>query len=279
MSYSIFSIQGRRPYQEDQTSVGEFTNFGNTVNFFAVFDGHGGGACSLWLSKHLLPLFQSNFSTQKLTRRNIKNFFFNIDNSLRKNNIGTSGSTAIICLMCFDKNILINLGDSRALCFYKDPSNKQINNTTSEMSLRYKDSTLHPRILQATLDHSVINDAQRIAASGAFVMSNNKYLVNPDKYTQLGVARAFGDFDFKQTNPPYVGNEPDIYKIPLLYEPYQIVLASDGLWDIFSNVRLIEFIDKEITPRKVPNIAEWLVKTAYKSGSQDNITAIVLTIY
>src|SRR5690606_16717568 len=155
-----------------------------------------------------------HFLKKKLTRSNISRFIVGIDVSLRNFSIGDSGSTAIILLLCFDKTILVNLGDSRALCFYKDPN-------------------LYPRILQATKDHSVANDAERIAKTSAFIMSNGKYLVDPDNYMQLGVARAFGDFEFKRTNPPYVSNVPDVYKLPISYDSYYVVLASDGLWDVF----------------------------------------------
>lgn len=254
-SYSVYSIQGKRPYQEDCYSIGEFLNFGNKVKFFAVYDGHGGAACSEWLTFNLLNLFQSNFSHKKLTRSNITQFISNVDYSLRDEDIQDSGSTTIIVLICFDKTILINLGDSHALCYSGT------------------------NIIKSTIEHTISNDFPRISKTDAFFTNNNKYLINPVNYSQIGVARAFGDFDFKERFPYYVDNTPDVYKIPLLYNKYKIVLASDGVWDVFSDINTIQFlnnIEKNKNVNLSLNGAELLVQTAYNSGSTDNITAIVI---
>lgn len=279
-SYSTFSLQGRRDYQEDRTLIGSFYNFGNKVRIFAIFDGHGGSQTSDWLKHNLWDLFQTQFSNEKLTRSRIQKFIQGVDIKLASDkSIGSSGSTAIIVLLCYDKTILINLGDSRAVCYYKD----QLIRLNTFSNNIHNSNTQFNRIIQATVDHSVQNDGFRISQTTAFIAG--KYLVHPDNYSQLGLARCFGDFDFKRTNPPFVSNQADVYKLPIFPEPIRIILASDGLWDVFSVENTIYFLDKiqngsikRSNTNNSINDSEYIVKTAFKSGSQDNITAIIIDL-
>ena len=57
----------------------------------------------------------------------------------------------------------------------------------------------------------------------------------------LATSRAFGDYPLKQRK--FVTVEPDftVYDIEQ-NKPHFIVLASDGLWDVFSNEDVVQFI-------------------------------------
>ena len=69
--------------------------------------------------------------------------------------------------------------------------------------------------------------------------------------------------------------EPDvlIFDIDVL-KPKFMILATDGLWDVFSNEEAVEFIKQSLD--KPLYGARDLVKEAYSRGSLDNITVIVV---
>jgi serine/threonine protein phosphatase PrpC len=70
-----------------------------------------------------------------------------------------------------------------------------------------------------------------------------------------------------------------------------IILACDGLWDVVSNQDAIDFVNNEIIEiernkkienihekRLLNNIAYKLVNYAYKKGSSDNISVLIIFI-
>lgn len=58
-----------------------------------------------------------------------------------------------------------------------------------------------------------------------------------------------------------------------------VVLATDGLWDVFSNQDVVDIVDlllNKATPIQRPQIAEVLVKEALRRGAYDNVTVIII---
>ena len=69
--------------------------------------------------------------------------------------------------------------------------------------------------------------------------------------------------------------------------PCFIILASDGLWDVFSNQEAVEMVESVIRRYGSDNwrekggfqeAAEMLTQTAYVKGSTDNIGVCVVAI-
>ena len=69
MWYHSISIQGRRPYNEDEYKVINNLNSNDItlhkVGYFGLFDGHGGGKISKFCKKHLHKYFIDNEITNK----------------------------------------------------------------------------------------------------------------------------------------------------------------------------------------------------------------------
>ena len=57
-------------------------------------------------------------------------------------------------------------------------------------------------------------------------------------------------------------------------DDYALVLASDGLWDVLSEDRVLHCLQK--TAKSPDMIAKRLVSEAFDSGSDDNISVVVV---
>jgi serine/threonine protein phosphatase PrpC len=56
-----------------------------------------------------------------------------------------------------------------------------------------------------------------------------------------------------------------------------LILACDGVWDVFSDQQAADLLMERYKKQgPFENAAEYLVQSALKAGSTDNITAIVV---
>lgn len=101
----------------------------------------------------------------------------------------------------------------------------------------------------------------------------------------LATSRALGDYPLKDNN--LVIPDPDILTFDLNHvKPSFMILASDGLWDTFTNEEAAEFvrINLEMLQKRswkssnsiAQELAKSLVHQSYKKGSLDNITVIIV---
>jgi len=92
---------------------------------------------------------------------------------------------------------------------------------------------------------------------------------------KLGVSRSFGDYEFKDYN--YITCTPDLIQVRLTQNTDFIVLACDGLYDVFTNEEVVNFINSHIEKEVVlTTIANDLVEEALDRGSTDNITVVIV---
>jgi len=94
----------------------------------------------------------------------------------------------------------------------------------------------------------------------------------------LSVTRAFGDFEFKEpkSKANFVTSKPFINKIELTPAHKFLVLASDGLWDVFDKEDVTKFVvTAHSNGLNAKQIAQMLVEEAIKKGSMDNVSAII----
>lgn len=122
---------------------------------------------------------------------------------------------------------------------------------------------------------------RRIYDSGGFVRYNGVWRVAGI----LACSRALGDYPLKEKN--YVIATPDILTFDLNeLKPKFAILASDGLFDFFSNEAAVKFVrdkmEELLSQRFLMSknelsleLAKQLTLEAYKRGSQDNITVVI----
>ncbi|XP_043794206.1 protein phosphatase 1L isoform X2 [Apis laboriosa] len=114
-------------------------------------------------------------------------------------------------------------------------------------------------------------ERKRINKAGGLVTFNGVWRVAGI----LATSRALGDYPLKDKK--LVIADPDILTFDLSdHNPMFIVLASDGLWDTFTNEEAVAFIKERINE---PHFgAKSITLQSYYRGSADNITVVVINL-
>lgn len=104
---------------------------------------------------------------------------------------------------------------------------------------------------------------------GGFISFNGSWRVQGI----LAMSRSLGDYPLKNLN--VVIPDPDILSFDLdKLQPEFMILASDGLWDAFSNEEAVRFIKERLDE---PHFgAKSIVLQSFYRGCPDNITVMVV---
>lgn len=264
MSVYAVSKRGKRPQNEDKHNI--VLNIKNEdktiqpINFYSIYDGHGGKAISTYLSQKFPEFFTKKSVQYPLTGKYISTIYKSIVNDLDTNYTKQATQCGATCLAAIDymhNNSryvdILNTGDSRCV-FCVD--NKAV---------------------AKTMDHKPNwpKEKERISKlGGKIVFDGYDWRIG-----DLSVSRAFGDRDAK----PYVTAKPDIFRHKIKKSDRFMILACDGFWDVFDNQDSVNLVlglcyDLKIGKRinNKLNIAKYLANAALEKGSTDNITIIVV---
>uniref|UniRef100_T1JP78 PPM-type phosphatase domain-containing protein n=1 Tax=Strigamia maritima TaxID=126957 RepID=T1JP78_STRMM len=253
---AVYAIQGRRPTMEDRFNI--ITDVEKTgISLYGVFDGHGGQTASDFVEKRLFKslserLVASNDGNTDINYAQIlTEEILNVDKELitiAKQRRDIAGTTAIVALQHKNKLVVANVGDSRGvICDNKGNA------------------------IPLSFDHKpqMLKERKRIKKAGGFVAFNGVWRVAGI----LATSRALGDYPLKDRN--LVIAEPDVLTFNLDdLKPQFMILASDGLWDTFTNSEAIEFVRSRLNGTL--NGAWDITHQAFLRGSVDNITVIVV---
>ena len=269
---------GAREFMEDATVVIENRTVAYSeelVSFYGVFDGHGGTGTALYLKEHLVenilkdPNFQRGdvdkalieayvrtdldfYEATRHKRPKRKDGFLEEDEN--EDDVETSGSTACTACLFDGKLIVANAGDSRCVV----SRNGIAHDLTRDQKPSLKD------------------EEERIKSAGGFI---------EDGYVNglLGVSRAFGDWHFEglkrdeetgKPGPLTAEPEIDTWEIDVENDEF-LILACDGLWDVFSSQNAVDFARKSLLVNNNPNIAaKQLADEALRRHSADNISVV-----
>ena len=287
--YAFNSSMGNiRDYNEDTITATKIIldgqNDKNTF-FFAVYDGHGGNGCSLYLKENLHN-FIKTFSKDSLNEainlveeNYIKNEALNEKGELKD----PSGSCGIIALIQQNKLIIGNVGDSRLVIFKKSS------------------------LFFCTEDHKPGSPSEklRIEKAGGTIYQtpslfplhqNGKEIETPWRVLpgRLSVSRTFGDVEAKNENLGGMKNVvvalPDITEIELDDDFNFMVLGCDGIFDVLSNEEILECVKIVIKEKDIKDlnsiniselcgyIADMIIKSSLAKDSYDNVSCIVVAI-
>lgn len=264
MDIHSISLKGKRQQNEDRHNIilnieGKDSEL-SKINFFGVYDGHGGKFVSKFLEKNLPKFFLDKRVIYPLKKTYINTVYTDLQNLLKnefKEYSTHCGSTCLVVIHynynSFNYITVINSGDSRCvLC---------------------RDNTSIP----LTKDHKPHwpEEKRRIENLGGKI-----YFDGVDyRIKDLSVSRAFGDLDAL----PYLTNMPDIFRYKIEKSDKFLILACDGLWDVLSNSEVSNYIlnecyDDKLNERinKDINIAKKLAEYAISKGSMDNITILII---
>ncbi|QKF93840.1 protein phosphatase 2c family protein [Fadolivirus algeromassiliense] len=262
MNVYVASLKGVRPQNEDNhvtiINLDDKDKTKKNINFYAVFDGHGGKQVSNYLEKNLPKFFTDKRVQYPVSKKYVVNAYDHIQKTLMEYNFAHyQGSTSLVVIHYKhnddDYLNVINSGDSRCvLC---------------------RDNFAMP----LTKDHKPNwpEEYYRIMGLGGKIEFDGFDW----RIKDLSVSRAFGDADAA----PYVTHRPDLFRYKLDKNDRFLVISCDGLVDVLSNSDIINFVlmncyDSTLTNRinKNVNIAKKLAEYALKRGSSDNVSVIVV---
>ena len=284
-AYAYNTSEGNiREYNEDTITVTKINLNQKDKNdyfyFFAVYDGHGGNGCSLYLKNNLHKNI-TEFSTKGIkTAIEITENTFLSSKAIDYNYdlLDTSGSCGVILLIKKNKCIIANIGDSRLVMF----KNKRVVFSTSD----HKPNTYIEKHRIESQGGSVYQTTAAIP-----IYQNGKLIEIPWRVCPggLSVSRTFGDIESKDER--FGGKKgvvvalPDISEFELNGEYNFIVIGCDGIFDVLSNGEIIECIKIVLKINKSKNkkinelcgdFASMIIKSALAKESFDNVSCIVI---
>lgn len=102
---------------------------------------------------------------------------------------------------------------------------------------------------------------------------NARHKAGRKNWQGLEMTRSFGDLYFK-TPLPLVLPTPDVKVQDLTSKDFFVVICSDGIFDVLSNQEVVDLAAKHYTDPE--EASKNIVRTAFKKGTEDNITAQVV---
>ncbi|PIN21453.1 Serine/threonine protein phosphatase [Handroanthus impetiginosus] len=208
IKYGFSLVKGKANHPMEDYHVAKFVQFqGRELGLFAIFDGHLGDSVPAYLQKHLFSniLKEEDFWTDP--SRSIAKAYERTDQAILSHSpdLGRGGSTAVTAILVNGRLLWVaNVGDSRGV-----------------LSRRGK-------AIQMTVDHEPNTERGSIENRGGFVsnMPGDVARVNG----QLAVSRAFGDKNLKT----HLRSDPDITNAEIDADTDLLILASDGLWKLYT---------------------------------------------
>lgn len=88
----------------------------------------------------------------------------------------------------------------------------------------------------------------------------------------LAVTRSFGDHSLKQ----FVTARPHVEEVKVLPSDKFIVVACDGLFDVFEDQEVVDFISDRMAAGRESGSAQALIQQALARGSMDNVSVVVV---
>lgn len=290
---SIFSSANGKP-QEDRAS----RDWVHNKLFVGVYDGHCGSKTADLLSRELHEQFKQYAGFQPVEEA-LETAVCEVDCQARQNY--DDGSTAVAAYIEDNFIHVINIGDSRLIMEYngavgfatqdhtfENPEERTRVMQKKAMPYRFVDATTKKMMqynpwrvnglvpLRTIGDKFAKGDDYRekiVKGIGLgmhdFVCQIYKEGVDEEMYTIAG------DFTIKPQGDQITA-DPDYMRRFLTEENRWLILATDGLTDVFSNHEIVRYVvensDKGVSRDE---IAESLVKEAINRKSGDNITVMI----
>lgn len=271
MSIHSVSLKGKRPSNEDRHMI--ITNLDKNdkdenqanVNYYGVYDGHGGRFVSSFLHKNLHGFFVDGRVSYPLKKSYVNKAFDCVQKRLEEKYPDKSLSCGSTCLAAVhfrnessgsDYLNVMNAGDCRGvLC---------------------RNNIAYP----LTNDHKPHKPEERTRIEQLGGADNIHFDGYDWRINDLSVSRAFGDNESKA----YVTHRPDLYKYKITNRDKFMILACDGLWDVMDNQAAVDFVLNKCYDMKGGgqrmenniNASKQLAEHAIEVGSTDNITALVV---
>uniref|UniRef100_A0A671XUF8 Protein phosphatase 1L n=1 Tax=Sparus aurata TaxID=8175 RepID=A0A671XUF8_SPAAU len=233
---AVYSIQGRRDHMEDR--------------FEAAAD---------YVKAHLPETLRQQLQAFEREKREsahsyasiLEQRILTVDREMLDKlsaNHDEAGTTCLMALLSDRELTVANVGDSRGVLCDKDGNAVALSHDHKPYQLK---------------------ERKRIKRAGGFISFNGSWRVQGI----LAMSRSLGDYPLKNLN--VVIPDPDIMTFDLdKLQPEFMILASDGLWDAFSNEEAVRFVRERLDE---PHFgAKSIVLQSFYRGCPDNITVMVV---
>lgn len=262
---------GRKDFMEDRHV--ENAPLGPWGVFFAVYDGHGGTRCAEFAESRLHKVLHTKCKARPekgphldALATAVKESFLQVDDAWMRQaekKEMPDGTTAVVCTLSGKEgepvNLLCaNLGDSRAVLCRGGEA------------------------VRISRDHKpdLKDEKERIEKAGGKVLHYGgcmrvTHAESPPGVIKhfLSTSRSFGDMMMK-TPLPIMTAEPEMHRIQLTKTDLFMVLACDGVWDVLDDQAVCDIASQHMGDPKAA--AKAIIKEAYNTKSEDNITAVVV---
>ena len=233
-------MKGNREQMEDALIIRKSIIKNDSIDAFAVLDGHAGYSAATFCANMLPVLLQSieHFDCESVANEIQKL------NALLEKKMSKDGTTMTLVMRNKEKHSLtcFNIGDSRALVVRKDGS-----------------------VFPLTYDHKPDerSEMEKIRDLGGFVVEGRTSGV-------LAMSRSLGDFSVRG-----VTQVPSVVNYSTEGDDFRVVIACDGVFDVISNEDVGRIVSSE---ESISRAAYTLRNIAFTRMSQDNISVIVVSI-
>lgn len=259
MIYVVEDIN-MRPYMEDYHNIK--INLYNGYDYIGIYDGHSTDQVSLFLKFHFKNFIVKHLEMNKHPANALMAAFAEAHAAMPIEMSFTAGSAAIVILRKNKELWIANCGDCRAII-----------------------SSYSHKVLPLSIDHKPNrqDEFDRIKNLGGIVTFNPNDV--PRVQGNLALSRSLGD----KYLAPFVIPVPEIQYFQITEDNQYIVMASDGLWDVYSNEDVINSVvntahnssgsvygssSVEFANKLIRNACLDLLNGAKMRGSGDNITII-----
>eukprot|EP00357_Protocruzia_adherens_P006338 CAMPEP_0115016722 /NCGR_PEP_ID=MMETSP0216-20121206/27637_1 /TAXON_ID=223996 /ORGANISM="Protocruzia adherens, Strain Boccale" /LENGTH=483 /DNA_ID=CAMNT_0002387295 /DNA_START=204 /DNA_END=1655 /DNA_ORIENTATION=+ len=238
-----------RRTMEDTHLINRNMKLQELSDLFALFDGHSGTEAAAYARDNLSSFLDHSFHQCDSISDTLTNAFERLDEDMREEISRDSGSTAAVVLVSEGSMTFANLGDTRALLL-------------SDNKVKF-----------ATQDHHCGLEPERKAIEekgGVVIKVGRKDRVQGS----LELSRCFGNFKLKE----YLSETPDVSTVSHSENDDFIVLATDGVFKVMTNEDVAAMVTDNRDRLSVGELAEMIVDEAYRRGTTDNTSAVVVDL-
>lgn len=245
----------------------------HSLTIFGINDGHGGSRAAEFINQRLPEYIGDLYYAKHIDLSTaLSHSLLSIDQEFIKSGY-TDGSTSLVVIITADGQMVIgNIGDCEGVLGYTPIHPDDVIKSTRPLIRMESLCPLGPHNPRKNPF-----EARRVTQNGGSLTDGrvNCYVAS-GQVISLAVSRAIGDAPAKYDTSPLLAT-PDIYTYHLTGFEDFIVLASDGLWDVFNQQEIFflvrDYLKNSLTPT---DIAKKLIKSAYTRGSTDNVSVMVI---
>lgn len=286
VSSGHYSMQGIRAEMEDKVvtlahpAFNELGDIDDSVNrsFFAVFDGHGGDVSAEYCRQHVHLNLLSDSAFMSDCAAALKSALVRTDVEFcaacrRIHLVSSSGTTALCAFIRNNQLSVANIGDSRGILVRKTGvqavSDDHKPGRADERS-RIEQCGGHVGVTEEEANSGRLPKC--LFFSQCFP-SSRPLRVFPGG---LSVSRTIGDISMKTTG--LIIAQPEMFEATLSEDDMFLILACDGVWDVLANSTVADLCRKNAHIQDMDELARVVAKEAFKRGSTDNISVVVVKL-